>query len=175
MTLFLMYMQAIPVVLGPTGTILFAVITLTLAALNAYQWYRSSEAKHWQGASTAYKEELEIVRQRCERLESENKEFLSINAKLLARTDLSVLDMKLNDASKENQEVHELIVANLKQLIDKSDQRYARVTEVLEGHTTAIHSLGNRMTHEFELHREFFADMTKTLRAMRPNVIEDIG
>lgn len=163
MTFLTLLQGAVPVAVGPLGTILLTAIAVALAAMNAYQWRKSSQASHWQGAALAYKEELVAVRDRCTRLEDDNTSLLKTSIELKAKTDLSSLERMNLEADKRNQEIHERIVLGLNNLESNNANRFAQLSAVLLENTSAIRSLGERMGNEFELHRGAFANMIRTL------------
>jgi len=163
--IFLTLLQgSVPVAVGPVGTVLLSVLAVLLAGLNAYQWRKSSQASHWQGAALAYKEELVAVRDRCTRLETENTSLTKLSSELKAKTDLSTLERQSLEADKRNQEVHEKIVLNLNSLLENSATRYAQATAVLMENTSAIRLLGEQMRSEFELHRGALANRIRVLQ-----------
>ncbi len=164
MTLLTLLQGSVPIAIGPTGTILLSVIAVVLAALNAYQWRKSTQASHWQGAALAYKEELVAVRERATRLEAENVSLVKTASELKAKTDLSSLERQNLEADRRNQEFHERILLSLNTLLDNNATRYAQLTAVLLENTSAIRSQGERMTNEFELHRGAFANMIRVLK-----------
>lgn len=163
---------SLPIAIGPVGTVLLTVIAMVLAALNAYQWRKSTQASQWQGAALAYKEELVAVRERCTRLETENISQVKILSELQAKTDLSSLERQSLEADKRNQEIHERILLSLSTVLDQSTTRYAQITAVLLENTSAIRLQGERITNEFELHRGAFANMIRVLRG-RPDDDEE--
>lgn len=171
MILSLLQTDAIPVVLGPAGSIVLFAFTVLLGLANAYQWYKSSKASHWQGTAEAYKEELSIVRERAERLATESKEMVKELAELKAKTDLSSLERQNLEADRRNQEIHERIVLSLNTLLDQGAVRYAQVTAVMSENTQAIVKVSEHINKEFQLHRmEFemhekaFAEMSEALQ-----------
>lgn len=155
---------SIPVVVGPIGTVLLTILALALGGLNAYQWRKSSQASHWQGAALAYKEELVAVRERCTRLEGENMTLARLSTELKAKTDLSSLERQNLEADKRNQEIHERIVFTLNNLQENSTNRHAQLSAVLLENTSGIKVLGEQMRNEFELHRGALASMIKALQ-----------
>ncbi len=162
---FLTFLQgSLPIAVGPAGTILLTIIAVVLAALNAYQWRKSTQASQWQGAALAYKEELVAVRERCTRLETENISNVKVLSELKAKTDLSGLERQNLEADRRNQEVHEKIVLSLNTLIDQSTTRNAQLLAVMLENTAAIRTMSDRMTNEFELHRGAFANMIRVLK-----------
>lgn len=156
--------EALPIAVGPVGTILLSVIAVALGATNAYQWRKSTQASQWQGAALAYKEELVAVRERATRLETENITLVRTATDLKAKTDLSSLERLNLEADRRNQEVHERIVLSLNSLMDGNITRHAQLTAVLLENTSAIKVQGERMMNEFELHRGAFANMIRALK-----------
>ena len=155
----------IPAALGAPGAVLLTGIALLSAALNAYQWRKSTQASQWQGAALAYKEELVAVRERATRLETENNTLHQTAAELKAKTDLSSLERLNLEADRKNQEVHEKIVLILNTLVANDANNNAQLSAVLMENTGAIRALGEQMRNEFELHRGAFANMIRVLQA----------
>jgi hypothetical protein len=154
----------LPVRLGTPGSIILSAIAIVLALLNAYQWKKSATAQQWKGAAEAHKANLEAVRERADRLSAENKEMLVCLAELRAKTDLTSLERQNLESDRRNQEVHERIVLTLNTLQQDGVKQSAQFSAALLENTSAINALGDRMTLEFELHRQAFADMTVALQ-----------
>lgn len=158
-----LFQPTIPIVLGPTGTILYTALLVILATVIAYQRYKSAESSQWQGTALAYEKELVVVRDRSARLERENTELVKASTELQAKTDLSSLERQNLEIDRRNQEVHERIVLGLNNLLENNATRYAQISAVLMENTVAVKALGERMANEFELHRGAFANMIRTL------------
>lgn len=157
---------SLPVSLGPLGTLIVTGLAVILAGLNAYQWRRSGEADSLRGQVTALNGELNIVRERSNRLTDENIELAKVAGELRAKTDLSKMQRQTQEFESKNQEVHERIVRSLDMLTEKGSVRYESVIETISENTKGLYDLGDKMSQEFELHRKAFSEMTKTLHSI---------
>lgn len=156
--------SSIPVVLGPTGTLLLSAIALVLAFLNAYQWHKSTAAAVLRGTVDAQDKELSIYRARAERLEKENKEREAELAALRAKTDITIVLERLINIDNENKAIHLQIVAALKDVISARDKQANDLLQVIKDTTVGVRELGERMSEEFACHKEAFQEMTLAIR-----------
>ena len=154
--LIFLFQESFPVALGPLGTLLLSLLALASGSINVYQLYKSREAGAWRGAANAYEAELGIVRERAERLTTENKGLTSEVAVLKARTDLSQL---AHDSS----EQHAGIVLALRQLAEGEAQRYAQVTQMMTEQTKLILGHQTHTAGVFEHIIEQFRDIKTEL------------
>jgi len=90
------------IALGPTGQLLLLVISLALALLTWRQRHWQSTAKAAQMAVKVITTELEVYRERADRLSKENRELVSDNAGLRTRTDLTPIVDAINSWTNES-------------------------------------------------------------------------
>lgn len=163
---FLIQVDSMPIQMGPVGTILMTLLAVSLAAFNAYQWRKSSEASHWRGAAQAYESELGIVRERCTRIENENKEQVKAITELQAKTDLTKLQSQAEQFQRESQLVHAQIVDALKELSIGHADRYAKATETMNQNTQAMQDMARHMMEEFGFHKKAFTEISSTMERL---------
>lgn len=156
--------SGIPVVLGPTGTLLIGAVTLALALLNAYQWHKSNAASVLRGTVDAQDKELSIYRARSERLQNENKEREAELAALRAKTDITIVLERLISIDNENKAIHLQIVGALKDVISARDKHTNELLQAVRDTTAGLRDLGERMSEEFLCHKDAFQEMTLALR-----------
>lgn len=147
--------------LGPAGTMVTLLFLITLGVLNVIQFRKraevltarkeaeaaKNETSHWQGTAAAYKEELVIVRERCQRIEDTSAGQAKEISVLRARTDLESLKSETSQVAKllasegkRAQEAHEAILHGLEGLAGAVTQMNDRAAERDNQYATLINS-----------------------------------
>jgi septal ring factor EnvC (AmiA/AmiB activator) len=155
------------------ATAILLVLFITSGVINLVQLSKGREVARWKSASEVaektvalYEKQLTAVRDRADRIDSENKNLLTENATLHAKTDLSRLQAQSEDFQRDNQKVQSQIVDGLAEVSRLSSERFADFGQILTKNTEIIRELGLHMTSEFEFHKKAFADISSVLQAM---------
>lgn len=154
-------------------TAFLALLFIASGVVNVVQMSKSRQLERYKAlvdaadkATGIYSEELSVVRQRCDRIESENKSLLTENVVLKSKTDLSRLQEQAEKFQRENQTVQQKIVDGLTEFAHVGTERFANASEILAKNTQAINDLGRHMTSEFEFHKKAFSDIASVLQAI---------
>lgn len=162
--------------LSPTGQVLLAIYGFFSLGLNIWLVFRSKTTKALQesvtaneSATKALKEEMEVYKERSERLHGENIEVRAKNAALEAKTDLTPLMESIATQIRLSQEQMDLS----RKFERESAQITSNVSSVLE-RLLASESSGHKMlTEALENNRETIGEMRDVLTELRRQVQED--